>query len=140
MPITDQEHFDVPEVLLDAVLGIARDLELSHTLRAIVQAAARLVDAQYGALGVLGTDGTIEEFLVEGISEEQRAAIGHYPKGAGILGLLIREPYALRLDDLSAHPDSVGFPDGHPPMRTFLGVPVRVRDDRVRQPVPHRQA
>ena len=128
MSSTDQERFDVPEVLLDAVLGIARGLELPHTLRAIVQAAVRLANAQYGALGVLGPDGSIEEFLVEGISEEQRAAIGPYPRGAGILGLLIREPHPLRLDDLSAHPDSVGFPEGHPPMRTFLGVPVRVRD------------
>lgn len=122
------ERFDVPEVLLEAVLGIARGLELPHTLRAIVQAAARLVDARYGALGVLGRDGTIEEFLVEGLSDEEREAIGPYPKGAGILGLLIREPHPLRLVDLTTHPDSVGFPEGHPPMHAFLGVPVRVRD------------
>ena len=118
----------VPDVLLDAVLGIAADLELPHTLRRIVEAAAAGVDAEYGALGVLGPDGLIEEFVVEGITPDVSERIGDPPRGRGILGLLIREPRPLRLTDLSQHPDSVGFPAGHPPMRSFLGVPVRVRD------------
>jgi signal transduction histidine kinase len=124
----EQEPGWVLDVLLDAVLGIAGDLELPHTLRRIVEAAAASVDAQYGALGVLGPDGLIDDFIVEGISPEEAAQIGDPPRGRGILGLLIREPRPLRLADLSQHPDSVGFPEGHPPMRSFLGVPVRVRD------------
>jgi signal transduction histidine kinase len=127
--VTDQgSPAQVPDVVLDAVLGIAGDLELSATLQRIVEAAATAVDAQYGALGVLGPDGLIEEFIVEGLEQETIDVIGDPPHGKGILGLLIREPRPIRLADLSEHPDSVGFPPGHPPMRTFLGVPVRVRD------------
>lgn len=118
----------VPDVLLDAVLGVAGDLELSHTLRRIVEAAATAVDAQYGALGVLGHDGLIEEFIVDGITADVAAQIGDLPRGHGILGLLIKQPRPLRLADLARHPASVGFPDHHPPMRSFLGVPIRVRD------------
>lgn len=118
----------VPDVLLDAVLGVAGDLELSHTLRRIVEAAATAVDAEYGALGVLGPDGLIEEFIVDGITPEVAAQIGDPPRGHGILGLLIKEPHPLRLADLAQHPASVGFPEHHPPMRSFLGVPVRVRE------------
>lgn len=110
------------------MLGVAGDLELSHTLRRIVEAAATAVDAEYGALGVLGPDGLIEEFIVDGITPEVAAQIGDPPRGHGILGLLIKEPHPLRLADLAQHPASVGFPEHHPPMRSFLGVPVRVRE------------
>ncbi|MFE2534129.1 GAF domain-containing protein [Streptomyces sp. NPDC059371] len=114
--------------LLEAVLAIGSDLDLDVVLRQIVESAVQLVDCRYGALGVLGDEGGIKQFITVGIDEETIARIGHYPRGEGILGLLIREPHALRLPVLSDHPDSVGFPPGHPPMTTFLGTPVQVRD------------
>ncbi|MGW3813320.1 GAF domain-containing protein [Streptomyces sp. NPDC005046] len=114
--------------LLEAVLAIGSDLDLDVVLRQIVESAVQLVDCRYGALGVLGDEGGIKQFITVGIDEETIARIGYYPRGEGILGLLIREPHALRLPVLSDHPDSVGFPPGHPPMTTFLGTPVQVRD------------
>jgi signal transduction histidine kinase len=114
--------------LLEAVLAIGSDLDLNVVLRQIVESAVQLVDCRYGALGVLGEEGGIKQFITVGIDEETIAGIGNYPRGEGILGLLIREPHALRLPVLSDHPDSVGFPPGHPPMTTFLGTPVQVRD------------
>ncbi|MFI6347371.1 GAF domain-containing protein [Streptomyces sp. NPDC050560] len=114
--------------LLDAVLSIGSELDLDVVLRRITESAVAVVDARYGALGVLGDEGRIRRFITVGVDEETIAAIGHYPEGQGILGLLIREPEPLRLADLGRHPDSVGFPAGHPPMTTFLGAPVRVRD------------
>ncbi|MEU9396479.1 GAF domain-containing sensor histidine kinase [Streptomyces sp. NPDC048324] len=119
---------DQMQTLLDAVVAIGSDLELDDLLRRIVQSAVELVDAEYGALGVLGEEGRIRQFITVGMDEETIARIGHYPEGHGILGLLIREPHSLRLEELGAHPDAVGFPSGHPPMRTFLGAPVQVRD------------
>ncbi|MFJ6836263.1 GAF domain-containing protein [Streptomyces sp. NPDC091209] len=113
--------------LLEAVLAIGSDLDLDVVLRQIVESAVQLVDCRYGALGVLGDEGGIKQFITVGIDEETIARIGNYPRGEGILGLLIREPHALRLPVLSDHPDSVGFPPGHPPMTTFLGTPVQVR-------------
>ncbi|MCW7944384.1 histidine kinase [Streptomyces hygroscopicus] len=115
--------------LLEAVLSVGRELDLEHALRRIVEAAAVLVDAQYAALGVIGPDGArLSKFLTVGVSEEQIARIGPYPEGHGILGELIRHPEPLRLAKLSEHPASYGFPPNHPPMNTFLGVPIRVRD------------
>lgn len=118
---------DRMQTLLDAVMAIGSDLELEDLLRRIVQSAVQLVDASYGALGVLGEEGTIRQFITVGMDEETIADIGHYPEGHGILGLLIREPRPLRMEDLGEHPESTGFPPGHPPMRTFLGAPVQVR-------------
>ncbi|QXE39477.1 GAF domain-containing protein [Streptomyces sp. GMY02] len=115
--------------LLEAVLKVGRELDLPQVLRHIVQAAVVLVDAEYGALGVIGEEPRLSEFLPVGISEEQIAAIGHLPEGHGILGELIRHPESLRLSELSNHPASYGFPPGHPPMHSFLGVPIRVRDE-----------
>jgi signal transduction histidine kinase len=118
------------QALLDAVLNIESGLELSGVLRRIVEAACQLTGARYGALGVLDPKGKgLSEFIHVGIDDASVEEIGHLPEGEGILGLLILEPKPLRLDDLSAHPDSVGFPPAHPPMRSFLGVPVRVRDE-----------
>lgn len=115
--------------LLEAVLAVGTDLDLGTVLRQIVRSAVTLVDAEYGALGVLGEEGGLEEFVTDGIDERALAAIGHPPEGRGILGLLlIREPRPLRLADLNEYPEAVGFPAGHPPMRTFLGVPLRVRE------------
>ncbi|WP_443333171.1 GAF domain-containing protein [Streptomyces sp. CB03234] len=116
--------------LLEAVVSVGRELDLSQVLRRIVEAAALLVDAQYGALGVIGPDGrTLSQFLTVGLTEEEIARIGPLPAGHGILGELIRHPEPLRLTDLGAHEASYGFPAHHPPMRTFLGVPIRVRDE-----------
>ncbi|MDT0545021.1 MULTISPECIES: sensor histidine kinase [Streptomyces] len=116
--------------LLEAVLSVGRELDLPQVLRRIVEAAVVLVDAEYGALGVIGEDRRwLAEFLTVGVSEEQIAAIGALPSGHGILGELIRHPEPLRLAELSEHPASYGFPPGHPPMHSFLGVPIRVRDE-----------
>ncbi|MER6737913.1 sensor histidine kinase [Streptomyces puniciscabiei] len=119
---------DRVHTLLDAVLAVGSDLDLEVVLHRIVESAVTLVDAQYGALGVLGEEGTIKQFVTVGMDVEAIARIGPYPRGEGILGLLIRHPEPLRLADLSEHPASVGFPDGHPPMTSFLGAPVRIRD------------
>lgn len=115
--------------LIDAILAITSGLKLDATLRAIVHTAAELVDARYGALGVRGYDHRLVEFVYEGIDEETRHLIGSLSEGRGVLGALIEEPKPIRLDDISRHPASVGFPLHHPPMRTFLGVPVRIRDE-----------
>jgi len=115
--------------LLDAVLAVGADLDLPSLLRKIVGAAVELVGARYGALGVLGRSGEkLAEFVHLGVDEATVEAIGHLPEGRGLLGELIAHPVPLRLGDLRAHPASVGFPPGHPVMRTFLGVPIRVRD------------
>src|SRR6185312_8883582 len=95
----------------------------------IVHTAINLVDARYGALGVRGDDHELVEFIYEGIDEETRAKIGPLPEGRGVLGVLIDDPKPIRLEQLFDHPASVGFPPNHPPMRTFLGVPVRIRDE-----------
>lgn len=117
--------------LVEAVLAVNSGLDLETTLTTIVQTATELVNARYGALGVRGTDRRDElvEFITEGIDEQTRARIGPPPGGRGVLGVLIDEPTPIRLDDITNHPASVGFPPHHPPMRTFLGVPVRIRDE-----------
>ncbi|MEU3147840.1 MULTISPECIES: GAF domain-containing sensor histidine kinase [unclassified Streptomyces] len=115
--------------LLEAVLEVGRELDLKQVLHSIVDAAAVLVDAEYAALGVIGPDGKrLSAFHTVGISDEEIARIGHYPEGHGILGELIRHPQPLRLTKLSEHSASFGFPAHHPPMNSFLGVPIRVRD------------
>jgi signal transduction histidine kinase len=115
--------------LLDAVVGIGADLDLNSTLDRIVTAACELVGARYGALGVVGPDGKrLVRFITHGVSAEEIAAIGPYPEGHGILGLLIDHPTPLRLIDLADHPRSFGFPANHPPMRSFLGVPIRTHE------------
>jgi signal transduction histidine kinase len=121
---------DRTHALLEAVVSIGSDLDLSTMLRRMVEAATTLVDATYGALGVIGEGGnSLIEFIPVGLSEEQIRRIEHWPHGLGILGLLIKEPEPLRLNDIGLHAESYGFPPGHPPMRTFLGVPIRVRGE-----------
>lgn len=115
--------------LLDSMLVVTSGLELDDTLRTIVRTAIDLVDARYGALGVRGHDHELVEFIYHGIDEPTREQIGHLPEGRGVLGVLIDDPKPIRLTNISQHPDSVGFPANHPPMRTFLGVPVRIRDE-----------
>jgi signal transduction histidine kinase len=114
--------------LLEAVVAIGSGLELEAMLRRIVEAAVELADARYGALGVIGADQRLTEFIPVGLDAEEIRRIHHWPEGRGLLGLLIKEPHSLRLADIATHAESSGFPDGHPSMRTFLGVPVRVRD------------
>ncbi len=114
--------------LLDAVVGIGTDLELRSTLERIVVAACRLTDAKYGAVGVIGPDRTLIEFITHGISAQIHERIGDLPRGHGVLGLLIEDPRPIRLPDITAHPRAYGFPKHHPPMHSFLGVPVRIRD------------
>ena len=113
--------------LFTAVVSVAAGLELGATLRRIVQAAVELVDASYGALGVLDSEGGLGEFIHVGIDAHTAGKIGHLPEGRGILGLLMEHPVPIRLDNLSTHPASTGFPTSHPAMTSFLGVPVRVR-------------
>ena len=113
--------------LLEAVTAISSDLDLTSVLTRIVEAATALTGARYGALGVLGNDGELVEFVTTGIDERTRSLIGDLPRGRGILGVIIEDPSGLRLADLSAHPSSVGFPPNHPPMTSFLGMPVRIR-------------
>jgi hypothetical protein len=115
--------------LVEAMLVVTSGLELDQTLRTIVHTAIELVDAQYGAVGVRGHDHELVEFIFEGIDEEMREQIGHLPEGRGVLGALIDDPKPIRLENISHHASSVGFPPDHPPMRTFLGVPVRIRDE-----------
>ena len=112
------------------MLLIGEDVELPDVLGHIVEQATRLVGARYGAIGVLdGRSDTLAEFITVGVDEEARRSIGALPTGHGILGLLIRHPDPIRLADLRDHPDSGGFPEHHPPMSSFLGVPVRIRGD-----------
>src|SRR5215470_3890015 len=117
------------QVRLAAVVAVGSNIELELLLRQIVQAAVTLVDARYGALGVIGEGGRLAEFVPVGLSEEEIARIHHWPEGRGLLGELITDPRPLRLPDIPADPRSAGFPEGHPPMKTFLGAPVRVRDE-----------
>jgi signal transduction histidine kinase len=114
--------------LLDAVVGIGTDLDLHSTLQRIVAAACRLTDARYGALGVVGADRTLTDFITHGLSEENHRLIGDLPHGHGVLGLLIEDPRPIRLPDITAHPRAYGFPPNHPQMHSFLGLPVRIRD------------
>jgi signal transduction histidine kinase len=114
--------------LLDAVVGIGSDLDLRSTLQRIVEAACSLVGARYGALGIIGTDRHLSDFITHGIDDATHAAIGDLPHGRGVLGLLITDPRPVRMPDITKHPRSYGFPAHHPPMHSFLGVPVRIRD------------
>ncbi|HSP39327.1 MAG TPA: GAF domain-containing protein [Frankiaceae bacterium] len=114
-------------VLLDDVVGIGAGLSLNETLHRITEAARELVDARYAALGVLAAGGGLQEFITSGLDQESADRIGHLPEGDGILGLLIDEPKALRLADLHQHPAASGFPPAHPPMGSFLGVPISIR-------------
>jgi signal transduction histidine kinase len=113
------------DLLLEAGLALSSELSLPAVLQRIVDLARRITGARYGALGVLGPDREIQEFITSGVDEGTRRAIGHYPTGRGILGVLIEDASPLRLEDISRDPRSVGFPAHHPPMTSFLGAPVK---------------
>lgn len=128
MPYRKVDDASRLQALLGAVLLIETDLERDVLLQRIVEAAVEQVGARYGALGVLDPGGeSLERFLHVGIDDETVARIGHLPEGRGVLGLLISQPESIYLERLADHPASVGFPDGHPPMTSFLGTPIRVR-------------
>ena len=112
------------EMIGNSVIAIASELDLETVLRRIVDLARDLADAQYAALGVPDVSGDMIAFLTAGLTKEQEAVLEHPPRGLGILGLLISEPRILRLPDLAEHPASIGFPENHPPMKSFLGVPI----------------
>jgi signal transduction histidine kinase len=119
---------DTDRRLIEAGMILASELSLEVVLRRIVEVAAELTDARYGALGVLTPDGQrIEEFITVGITPEERAALGDPPTGHGLLGALIREAHPMRVTDIGADPRSVGFPPHHPPMRSLLGAPITGR-------------
>ena len=126
-------HIDDParlRRLLEAVLLLEEDLSVPVLLRHFVQEACSITGARYGALGVLDHErNAITEFVSVGISDEEAQAIGHLPTGAGLLGLLVTDPKPLRLANIADHPDSAGFPPGHPRMRSFLGVPVAAHNE-----------
>ena len=117
------------EALDEATRAIAEVVDLETTLQLIVDRVRDLVDAEYAALGIAAPDGAIERFITSGISEEQRATIGPLPRGHGLLGLIIHEGLSVRTPSIGDHPSSFGFPPHHPPMATFLGVPI-TRDGR----------
>jgi two-component system, NarL family, sensor histidine kinase DevS len=118
------------ERLLGAVVSVAGDLSLPDVLQRIVRSATDLVGARYAALGVIAPDRSgLTEFIYHGIDDETRAHIGDLPTGKGILGLLIERPRPIRLHDLTRHPEASGFPPNHPPMHSFLGVPIQVRGE-----------
>jgi len=118
------------QALLQAVVAIGSQLDLPSVLRRIAETAAELADAEYAALGVLDATGNqLSQFLTIGIDPADHHKIGDLPRGRGVLGLLIDEPRALRLENIAEHEKSFGFPPNHPPMRTFLGVPINVRGE-----------
>lgn len=130
--MTRYEHAGVKQLrrLLDAVMAVSSELSLPLVLQRIIEAATELVDARYGALGVLDASGTrLAQFIIVGIDAAGVVSIGNRPEGHGILGLLIKDPKPVRLPDLQEHPDSFGFPPNHPPMTSFLGVPILLRNE-----------
>jgi signal transduction histidine kinase len=127
--VASVQRFDVRlQQLLDAMLSIGSDLSLPAVLQRIVESACKLVDARYGALGVVDEHGQLTDLATSGIDESTHEAVGRLPEFAGILGVLLRDPKPVRLRDLSEHPLAQGFPPGHPEMSSFLGVPIRGKE------------
>src|SRR5688572_32796451 len=125
---TEAQQLDRLRVLVNAGIALSSELSLDALLQRIVETAAELTGARYAALGVIDKSGqTLERFLTTGIDAETHAAIGELPRGRGILGVLIRDARPLRLHDLGEDPRSAGFPPNHPPMKTFLGLPIVLR-------------
>lgn len=129
MPDTQQQRAERAERLLAAGQALTSELELGTVLQRILEAGRDLTGAKYAALGVLDDERqALSDFITLGLEPEERAAIGDPPRGHGILGVLIEHPEPLRLHDVSQHPRSYGFPLGHPPMKSFLGAPIKIRD------------
>jgi PAS domain S-box-containing protein len=115
------------ELMSSAIIAITGELSLENVLNRIVELARSVSGAKYAALGVPGSNGELESFITAGIGPAEHAAIGELPKGRGLLGALITEQRSMRIREISKHPESVGFPPNHPPMRSFLGVPITAR-------------
>ena len=120
---------DRVNALFEAVVAVGANLDIEVVLRGIVESAVSLVDARYGAMGVVGDGDRLAEFIPVGLSEDEISRIHRWPEGRGLLGALINDPKPLRIADLNQHELSSGFPVGHPPMTSFLGVPIRIRDE-----------
>jgi signal transduction histidine kinase len=114
--------------LVEGAASVAGQVELAGILRSTVEFAKEITDAKYGALGVIGEHGGLVEFITAGIDDETAREIGAPPRGAGVLGMITSVGKTVRVDDVSAHPVAAGFPDAHPPMESFLGVPIKVGD------------
>ncbi len=108
----------------EASLALSSDLDLDSVLQRVVDLSREVTDADYGALALLGEDGEVAEFLTSGIGPEKREHIGGLPEGEGLLGVVMREGETLRIDRITEHPDSSGFPPHHPPMTSFIGLPI----------------
>jgi signal transduction histidine kinase len=118
------------ERLVEVGRSLVAELDLPTVLDRVLEVAREITGARYAALGILDEEKReLEQFLTLGIDDDRRAQIGSLPRGRGVLGLLIRDPQPLRLDEVGSHPESYGFPPGHPPMKAFLGVPVRIRGE-----------
>lgn len=115
--------------LSEAVIDIAKGEDLKASLRRLVENAVEISGATYGALGAIAKDGSLEEFTYVGISEETADEMATFPEGKGLLGHLLTHPVPLRVNPIRSHPASIGFPEGHPAMNSFLGVPIRIRDE-----------
>ena len=128
-PVASVQQFDVRlQQLLDAMLSIGSDLSLPAVLQRIVESACKLVDARYGALGVVDDHGQLTDLATSGIDESTHDAVGRLPEFTGILGVLLNDPKPVRLRDVGEHPLAQGFPPGHPEMSSFLGVPIRGKE------------
>ena len=128
------------EALDAATQAIAGVLSLDRVLQLIADRVRELIGARYAAIGIVDEDGVMERFVTSGITAEQRRRIGPLPRGHGLLGLIVRENRSYRIPEISRHPDSSGFPPHHPPMHSFLGVPIQVKGASVGQLLPDRQA
>ena len=127
--VASVQRFDVRlQQLLDAMLSIGSDLSLPAVLQRIIGSACKLVDARYGALGVVDDHGQLTDLATSGIDESTHDAVGRLPEFTGILGVLLRDPKPVRLRDVGEHPLAQGFPPGHPEMSSFLGVPIRGKE------------
>ena len=127
--VASVQRFDVRlQQLLDAMLSIGSDLSLPAVLQRIIGSACKLVDARYGALGVVDDHGQLTDLATSGIDESTHDAVGRLPEFTGILGVLLRDPKPVRLRDVGEHPLAQGFPAGHPEMSSFLGVPIRGKE------------
>ena len=127
--VASVQRFDVRlQQLLDAMLSIGSDLSLPMVLQRIIESACKLVDARYGALGVVDDHGRLTDLATSGVDESTHEAVGRLPEFKGMLGVLLTDPKPLRLRDLSEHPLAQGFPPGHPEMTSFLGVPIRGKE------------
>ena len=119
------------EALHEAALDMTSDLDIGTVLQRVVDSARRIIGAKYGALAVVGAGGMLDGFYTTGISEQERAHLGPPPVGQGLLGLVIREGQPLRTEDIGTHPESVGFPAGHPPMKRLLALPMRWQGETI---------